>query len=64
MNDIDPVAVESIKKNIEFNNIPSHTILTPNEGDAISVMYNHRRNPFDVVDLDPYGSAVFINHLL
>lgn len=30
-----------------------------NEGDAISLMYNHRedRKKFDVVDLDPYGSA-------
>lgn len=35
-----------------------------NEGDAMSVMYSHRdeKNRFDVVDLDPYGSAsIFID---
>lgn len=30
-----------------------------NEGDAMSIMYSHReeRSRFDVIDLDPYGSA-------
>ncbi|CED83675.1 -dimethylguanosine trna methyltransferase [Phaffia rhodozyma] len=28
-----------------------------NEGDAIALMYNHRKSKVDCVDLDPYGTA-------
>ena len=57
-NDWDPEASNSIKSNFEFNGIEtSHEIQTM---DGIDLMYEKRKNKerFDVVDLDPYGTAV------
>jgi tRNA (guanine26-N2/guanine27-N2)-dimethyltransferase len=59
-NDLDPKAVESIARNLRFNGIePGDTTVLPNQGDAIEVLYGSRApdRQFDVVDLDPYGSA-------
>ncbi|KDO31183.1 N2,N2-dimethylguanosine tRNA methyltransferase [Saprolegnia parasitica CBS 223.65] len=58
VNDLDPAAVISIKRNIEFNGLTTDKLI-PNEDDATSVMYRHRKEAdnFDVIDLDPYGSA-------
>lgn len=58
VNDMEPAAVESIKRNIQFNELPLDRVI-PNEADATDVMYNHRKeqDQFDVIDLDPYGSA-------
>eukprot|EP01125_Pyxidicula_operculata_P003019 TRINITY_DN1311_c0_g1_i1.p1 TRINITY_DN1311_c0_g1~~TRINITY_DN1311_c0_g1_i1.p1 ORF type:complete len:527 (-),score=126.94 TRINITY_DN1311_c0_g1_i1:1305-2885(-) len=59
VNDIEPAAVETIRKNIEFNKIDTSKCI-PNQGDATMVMYNASRDKtlkFDVVDLDPYGTA-------
>ncbi|GAB9465295.1 hypothetical protein Gpo141_00002707 [Globisporangium polare] len=58
VNDMDPAAVESIKRNVEFNELPLDRVI-PNEDDATNVMYMHRKekDQFDVIDLDPYGSA-------
>jgi tRNA (guanine26-N2/guanine27-N2)-dimethyltransferase len=58
VNDMDPAAIDSIKRNITFNNLPLDRVI-PNEADATQVMYNHRQpsEQFDVIDLDPYGSA-------
>ncbi|RHZ86428.1 hypothetical protein Glove_51g7 [Diversispora epigaea] len=57
-NDLDEDAVNSINRNIEYNNL-SKDFVRANQGDACSVLYQHRKNPdrFDVVDLDPYGTA-------
>ncbi|OMJ16122.1 tRNA (guanine(26)-N(2))-dimethyltransferase [Smittium culicis] len=57
-NDLSEEAVESIKRNAEYNDIPE-SILKTNQGDAIDVLYSHRpvEKQFDVIDLDPYGSA-------
>ncbi|KAI8320465.1 N2,N2-dimethylguanosine tRNA methyltransferase [Martensiomyces pterosporus] len=56
-NDLLADAVESIKRNVHYNGL-SQTLVRANQGDAISVMYAHRENDrFDVVDLDPYGTA-------
>ncbi|KAI9292589.1 N2,N2-dimethylguanosine tRNA methyltransferase [Neoconidiobolus thromboides FSU 785] len=58
VNDLEPQAVEAIKRNLKFNKINEEDV-TPNLGDAIDVLYAHR-NPtkrFDCIDLDPYGSA-------
>ncbi|OMJ10366.1 tRNA (guanine(26)-N(2))-dimethyltransferase [Smittium culicis] len=57
-NDLSEEAVESIKRNAEYNQIPE-SILKTNQGDAIDVLYSHRQveKQFDVIDLDPYGSA-------
>ncbi|RHY84679.1 hypothetical protein DYB31_002233, partial [Aphanomyces astaci] len=58
VNDLDPAAVISIKRNIEYNQLSTDKLI-PNEDDATSVMYSHRKEAdnFDVIDLDPYGSA-------
>ncbi len=58
VNDIDEAAVEAINRNLLFNGIPKSECIG-NLGDATTVMYNHRsrEKQFDVVDLDPYGSA-------
>ncbi|KAG5460707.1 MAG: LOW QUALITY PROTEIN: tRNA methyltransferase, partial [Olpidium bornovanus] len=57
-NDLVAEAVESIKRNVEHNKLPPGLVV-PNSGDAMDVMYAHRNvdKRFDVVDLDPYGSA-------
>ncbi|KAJ2726580.1 RNA methyltransferase tRNA(m5U54)methyltransferase [Coemansia sp. Benny D115] len=56
-NDLLPDAVESIRRNVHFNGL-SQSLVRANLGDAISVMYSYRdKERFDVVDLDPYGTA-------
>ncbi|OLY85227.1 tRNA (guanine(26)-N(2))-dimethyltransferase [Smittium mucronatum] len=57
-NDLSEEAVDSIKRNAEYNSIPE-ILLKTNQGDAIDVLYAHRppEKQFDVIDLDPYGSA-------
>jgi tRNA (guanine26-N2/guanine27-N2)-dimethyltransferase len=72
VNDLDPAANEQCQQNVEFNQVSSKKV-EPHLGDASQVIYNHRATqlfppgisplsspksqPFDVVDLDPYGSA-------
>lgn len=53
-NDLSQAAVDSIKLNIEYNDIASK--VTPNRDDAIKYMAQHSEE-FEFVDLDPYGSA-------
>ncbi|KAL1925616.1 uncharacterized protein VTP21DRAFT_499 [Calcarisporiella thermophila] len=57
-NDLEPDAVESIKRNMAHNDI-QEDLLRPNLGDACDVLYSHRHpgKRFDVIDLDPYGTA-------
>jgi tRNA (guanine26-N2/guanine27-N2)-dimethyltransferase len=62
-NDVDPVAVEMIQKNLELNDIPDGSVIT-SCSDAITLLEDVRRgaieNPellFDVIDLDPYGTV-------
>eukprot|EP01129_Flabellula_baltica_P012300 TRINITY_DN5539_c0_g1_i1.p1 TRINITY_DN5539_c0_g1~~TRINITY_DN5539_c0_g1_i1.p1 ORF type:complete len:226 (-),score=51.90 TRINITY_DN5539_c0_g1_i1:116-793(-) len=59
VNDIESHAVEVIKNNIESNGLDTSVII-PNLGDCKMVMMQKSINQndlFDVVDLDPYGSA-------
>ncbi|CDW84572.1 -dimethylguanosine trna methyltransferase family protein [Stylonychia lemnae] len=58
-NDIDSTATELMKKNFDFNNIDPNLYQICTQ-DAIDVMNLQRMNKtfFDVVDLDPYGTAV------
>lgn len=59
-NDFSQEAVESMRRNFAFNGIDMEKDIIPNCGDASMVMYEHRRSggkQFDVIDLDPYGSA-------
>ncbi|XP_076174180.1 tRNA (guanine(26)-N(2))-dimethyltransferase isoform X2 [Ptiloglossa arizonensis] len=52
-NDISAKAVESIKKNIQYNEVTD--LVKPSHEDATLLMYQSRKEPFDVIDLDPYG---------
>ena len=56
-NDLMASAVESIGKNAVFNKV--NQIITPNQGDACQTFYKALGQgvKYDVVDLDPYGSA-------
>lgn len=57
-NDMLPAAVESIQRNLVFNEIPTGKVIA-NLGDVNKIMLEHSapEQRFDVVDLDPYGSA-------
>jgi tRNA (guanine26-N2/guanine27-N2)-dimethyltransferase len=57
-NDLLPAAAASIRRNVEFNRLPEG-LCTASHGDAVDVMHAHKKpsKQFDVVDLDPYGSA-------
>lgn len=74
-NDMNPNATKSMALNIAHNGLTSK--ITPNTGDAIGHMYsvaypstgahgpNHVSKKYDVIDLDPYGTAApFINAAL
>ncbi|EGD83555.1 hypothetical protein PTSG_12138 [Salpingoeca rosetta] len=58
-NDFSEEAVQSIRRNVDYNHLDPHHHVIPNHGDACMVMHEHRSkgSKFDVVDLDPYGSA-------
>ncbi|CAM9949953.1 unnamed protein product, partial [Laminaria digitata] len=58
VNDLDEAAVQAAKRNIEFNQVdPSK--MRVQQGDAIAAMHSSiaAKQRFDVIDLDPYGSA-------
>ena len=56
-NDFDETAVEVIKKNIKRNKVEH--LVEASHGDASMIMYQNKsfKDRFDVVDLDPYGTA-------
>ncbi|KAJ3744718.1 N2 N2-dimethylguanosine tRNA methyltransferase [Lentinula detonsa] len=71
-NDLSPTAVIAMKRNVELNGFgpekeeeeesarkvnPNLGKVKVNEGDACALMYSHRTDRVDVVDLDPYGTA-------
>ncbi|PJF17261.1 hypothetical protein PSACC_02927 [Paramicrosporidium saccamoebae] len=61
-NDLDPSAVETIKRNVKLNSEDaSHiiNIIQPIQGDANASMHRlkYEGQQLDVIDLDPYGSA-------
>ncbi|KAJ4000743.1 N2 N2-dimethylguanosine tRNA methyltransferase [Lentinula boryana] len=70
-NDLSPTAVTAMKRNVELNGFgpekeeeesarkvnPNLGKVRVNEGDACTLMYSHRTDRVDVVDLDPYGTA-------
>ncbi|XP_011497883.1 PREDICTED: probable tRNA (guanine(26)-N(2))-dimethyltransferase [Ceratosolen solmsi marchali] len=59
-NDISMKAVDTIKKNVIYNDVEN--IVIPNQDDATMVMYKRRKEKFDVIDLDPYGSpTIFLD---
>ncbi|XP_029440973.1 LOW QUALITY PROTEIN: tRNA (guanine(26)-N(2))-dimethyltransferase [Rhinatrema bivittatum] len=61
-NDSSSQAVELMKRNVEFNGVGQ--LVTPSLADARMLMYQRRerKDRFDVIDLDPYGSpATFLD---
>jgi tRNA (guanine26-N2/guanine27-N2)-dimethyltransferase len=60
VNDLDEAAVEQARRNVAFNRVDPARVV-PQQGNANLVMYNAAlgvpAEPFDVVDLDPYGAA-------
>lgn len=58
-NDMDAAAVETIRTNVLHNGLDPSAEIIPNHGDAIEVLTlsRSREKQFDVIDLDPYGSA-------
>ncbi|XP_025059652.1 tRNA (guanine(26)-N(2))-dimethyltransferase isoform X5 [Alligator sinensis] len=61
-NDFSARAVELMGRNVQLNGV-GH-LVTPSQADARMVMYQSKaeKKPFDVIDLDPYGSpAIFLD---
>lgn len=58
INDLSADAIALARSNCERNGVDMNRVEL-NHGDATMFMYNHRdkHNQFDVIDLDPYGSA-------
>ncbi len=56
VNDLDNTAVEAARRNMVFNHVEAGRV-SVQQGDATMVMYQHRDHGFDVIDIDPYGSA-------
>lgn len=58
VNDLDEAAVQAAQRNVDFNQVDSCKIRVQ-QGDAIYAMHASKgtESPFDVIDLDPYGSA-------
>ncbi|KAJ5885340.1 hypothetical protein N7495_009850 [Penicillium taxi] len=54
-NDLSSSAIQSMKTNIDYNELQDR--IQPNLGDARAYMYSLNVHKFDVIDLDPYGSA-------
>ncbi|AQZ12181.1 TRM1 (YDR120C) [Zygosaccharomyces parabailii] len=56
-NDLLPEAVESIRRNAEFNHVKG--LVKPNTDDANVLMYRNKaqNNRYHVIDLDPYGTV-------
>lgn len=58
VNDLDEAAVQAARRNIAFNQVECSKIRVQ-QGDAICAMHSSKgmTERFDVIDLDPYGSA-------
>ncbi len=58
INDLNPIAVESIKLNLELNEIPSenYQITSQDAKLFLSQFYNQTETYLDVIDIDPFGS--------
>lgn len=58
VNDLEEPAVEQAHRNVAYNRVDP-TRVVPQQGNATLVMYQHAesREQFDVIDIDPYGSA-------
>eukprot|EP01031_Cornospumella_fuschlensis_P044924 gene44924-54946_t len=59
INDLLPAATDLAKDNCQRNDVDMSKVIISNQ-DATALMYTHRdpSQQYDVIDLDPYGSAV------
>ncbi|CAG9764043.1 unnamed protein product [Ceutorhynchus assimilis] len=59
-NDISARAVQDINSNIKLNNVED--LIEASQNDATMLMYQHKKDSFDVIDLDPYGCpSIFLD---
>lgn len=58
VNDLDEAAVQAAQRNMDYNQVDPSKVRVQ-QGDAISAMHSSiaAKQRFDVIDLDPYGSA-------
>lgn len=58
VNDLDEAAVEAARRNMAYNKVESSKVRVQ-QGDAVYAMHHSKAmgQRFDVIDLDPYGSA-------
>ncbi len=56
INDINPRAVELIRKNLEFNKVKGNITVSCEDANALLSKYASKRERFDLIDLDPFGS--------
>jgi tRNA (guanine26-N2/guanine27-N2)-dimethyltransferase len=63
INDLDAAAVERAHANLQHNQLTQYKVTDRSpgirilHGDATHELYQSRDKPYDVIDLDPYGSA-------
>ncbi|KAL1521571.1 hypothetical protein AB1Y20_021230 [Prymnesium parvum] len=55
-NDLQPTALEALRENLRRNGLSEERVV-PSLGDAVSVMHDAKRERFEVIELDPYGTA-------
>ncbi len=56
LNDLNPLAVDLMKKNVEINNVGRRSVIHNYETNHLLAMYAEPGSRFDVVDIDPFGS--------
>jgi len=58
INDLNPIAIETIKKNLELNQIPSnqYKIYTQDAKLLLTHFHEDTDEYFDIIDIDPFGS--------
>jgi tRNA (guanine26-N2/guanine27-N2)-dimethyltransferase len=58
INDLNPIAVETIKENIKLHSIPSskYSIFSQDAKSLLSHFHEENERFFDVIDIDPFGS--------
>ncbi len=58
INDLNPIAVETIKKNLDLNEIPSnqYQIFSQDAKSLLTHFYEDTGTYLDIIDIDPFGS--------
>ncbi|TFG19770.1 MAG: tRNA (guanine(10)-N(2))-dimethyltransferase [Promethearchaeota archaeon] len=58
INDLNPIAIETIKNNLELNEVPSgqYKLYTKDAKSLLSHFHEDTDEYFDIIDIDPFGS--------